>query len=125
MERKFTQTIKQLDNVGAGTTTGPIDVRSFRFMIISAAPSTGGNFTLRVLGSVQDDVDFGSAASITNQWEEIDLVSIRTGASAGTSVLINDEELYEVNANALTKIAIEVSAFTGTGTVWTKLFDAQ
>lgn len=122
-----------ITSTGTGTHTmvlksKVLDVEDFKNVILNFNTAGSGNFTAKLQGSIQDDVDFESAASATNRWDYIQMVDLQDGSTiagdTGFAVTgTDDNRILEANVNGLKWICIDITSWTaGTLTVGAALY---
>ena len=130
VERKYTKSVTLLDAETSTGVGGIMNVAACRFVTLAISGDNTANLTVQIQGSIQDDVDFSSAASPANQWDYVSVIDLEPGTPlAGATGIVfsgDDTKLVEVNANGLTKLTANLTARTG-GDVTVKAvqFDAQ
>ena len=99
-------------------------VRDFRHVSLAITASSSPTLTVRILGSVAEEMpDFSSAASETNQWKYVQTKNLEDGSTIDGDTGVNfagtaGTENVEVNTNNLRWLAVEVSGHSaGTVTV--------
>ena len=104
------------DDVKSLSYTGGL--RHFVFSVHADANTTA---TIRVKGSASEECpDFSGASSSTNDWgyiafRELETADLKAGS---TGIALSDttiHKLYEVECNALSHLAFDVSSFVGDG----------
>jgi len=102
---------------GAGTA---FNVAKYRHVVLSFATDGGGDaaLTVKFQGSIQEAKPaFGSAASVTNHWDYIQVVDLQDGSgiNGDTGIAVagaDDYRLVEMNVNGLNWINANVTART-------------
>jgi len=111
-----------ITDTGTGTHTSVlkskvVSVSDFGNANLSLHTANSANFTAKLQGSTQDDVDFESAASATNRWDYIQIVDLEDGATvdgdtgfapAGT----DDFREFAVNVDGLRLLCIDITSWT-------------
>lgn len=128
MRTSVEQTI--LDAKWATGVWNSILVEDFKNIALSFATDGGGDaaLTVKFQWSIQDNVDFSAAQSVTNMWDYIEVVDLEDGTvidgDTGISVATADDyRLFEMNTWVLKWINAHVSARTEWEvTIKTKLF---
>jgi hypothetical protein len=98
---------------GVGTTQ---DVSDYRHIILMVATASSANLTVKFQGSAEGSAPaFGSAQSVTNHWDYIEIKDLQDGSAidgdAGISVAGTDDvRLFEVNTNGLRWFNASVTA---------------
>lgn len=107
-------------------------VDDFSHAVLSVATDGGGTaaLTVKFQGSVQADAPtFSNAKSVTNHFDEIEVVDLEDGShidgDVGFSVAgADDYRLFELNINALRWLCATVSGYSaGSVTVKVRLFN--
>ena len=99
-----------------------INTKAYRIVTLSVGVDATADLTLQVKGATEShqttDVDLTAAQGLSNRWDYI-LVKDRqddAGIKGDDGLVFTgvgaDSRLVEVNANALDKIALEVSGYT-------------
>ena len=115
-ERLFTITPQPILTAKGATGFGTkMEVKSFQHVVIDFGTSGNTNATVKLQGSIQENVDFTAAASATNRWDYISFVNLQTGAAvAGDTGLAwtgtDAMEIIEANCSGLYFVNIQVSA---------------
>jgi hypothetical protein len=117
------------DAVATVANSAKIDVKDYMHVNLCVIGTDTASFTLKVKGSDQEDVDFSAAASKINRWAYVECINladrtdIRKG-SVGIVIAANSVGLYEINANGLAKVTIEVSSWTsGKASVYSRKYN--
>lgn len=94
-----------------------IDVEDYEHIMLSLHTDNSANFTVKLQGSNQDDVNFENAASATNRWDYIQNVDLEDAANldgdtgfAPTGT--DDNREWEVNVNGFKWICLDVTSWT-------------
>ncbi len=119
-----------LDAKAATGIGNSILVQDFQHVVFSYATGGGGTaaLTVKFQGSIQDNIDFNAAQSVTNMWDYIEVIDLNTGTAidgdTGVAVATTDDyRLFEANVSGLKYINASVTARTaGNITVKAKLF---
>ena len=113
-----------ITDAGTGTHTlhlksRVIDVQDFRHATLSWSTANSANFTTKVQGSRQEDVNFENAASATNRWDYIQVVDNEDGSTIdgdtgiSPSVAATDESReFAINVDGLRWICLDVTSWT-------------
>jgi hypothetical protein len=109
-------------DAGTGTHTAVLKSRKilvadFRDCNLSLHTANSANFTVKLQGSTQDDVDFESAASATNRWDYIQLVDLESGATVDgdTGVApagVDDDREFAINVDGLVWVCMDITSWT-------------
>lgn len=100
---------------GAGT---KIDVGLYRGVACAMDTERTSSYTLKFAGSLSDTApDFNSAASVSNQWDYIEVVDVEDGNTIDgdtglTYVNQEDHRMFEVNTNRLNWLTAILSSVT-------------
>lgn len=92
-----------------------------RHVVFSVHADASTTATIRVKGSAsQDCPDFSAASSSSNDWgyvafRELETSDLKAGSTGIALSATTIHKLYEVESNALTHIAFDVSSFSGDG----------
>lgn len=92
-----------------------------RHVVFSVHADASTTATIRVKGSAsQDCPDFSAASSSSNDWGYVAFRELETSdlKAGSTGIALSDttiHKIYEVECNALTHIAFDVSSFSGDG----------
>jgi len=98
---------------GAGTA---LDVSNYRHIVLAVATAGNANLTAKVQGSVsKDEPTWGSAQSVTNHWDYIQIKDLEDASALDGDVGIaltgsDDVRLFEVNVNGLRWVNLVVTA---------------
>lgn len=123
-----------LTNVVAASVGLAPEVSDFRHIQLQIAATTASSAgaTIKVYGSYSElQPDFGSAASLSNQYFPVSIKNLDTVAniSGSTGITLGPSETlvngYMVNTDALKWLAVVVSSVTGTVDISVRLFAAQ
>ena len=122
-----------LDAKGATGVGSTVDCTDYRFAVVSLATDGGGDadLTVQFQGAITGDVAivagssdpgstvvsaplFGSAQSVTNMWDYIEVIDLEDGTAydgdTGIVVSGDDYRLFQVNTDGLKYFNAEVSA---------------
>jgi hypothetical protein len=109
-------------DAGTGTHTAVLKSRKiliadFRNANLSIHTANSANFTVKLQGSTQDDVDFESAASATNRWDYIQMVDLQSGATVDGDTGVapagsDDDREFAVNADGLRWLCLDITSWT-------------
>lgn len=104
------------------------DYRHKEIVIATAGIGAGESVLLKVKGSFEEEApSFGSAASISNIWDYIQVIDLEDGSAieGDTGITIseaNDVKFFSINIDGLAWVCVELVTVTGTGiTVTAKL----
>lgn len=102
---------------GIGTTMDVTDYRTITVSIAAIGVTGGDGVTIKCQGSIQNDVAFGSTASATNAWDNIQMIKLLDATAVdgddGLALTADLVGLYEINTNGLTRLNFILSAITG------------
>lgn len=116
----FYQNYKIEKQTEAGVITIPA-VADSQHLIIAVHADANTTATIKFQGSAQEAVPaFGSAASSSNSWayvafRNLGTASLVAGATGVTISNTTHHQLYEVEANGLTHLGIELTSVSGDG----------
>lgn len=97
------------------------DISDYRHIVFSIHADASTTATIRVKGSAMKAVpDFGSASSASNDWgyiafRELETADLKAGSTGVSITTTTIHKVYEVECNALTHAAIDVSSISGDG----------
>jgi len=101
----------------AGTGTGlALKVEDFQHILLTLSSASSANFTIKFQASNSDTCPaFGSAQSVTNRWDYIQVKDLQSGTAIGgdTGVAFSgtdDVRLFEVNSSGQTWICATITA---------------
>jgi hypothetical protein len=129
-----TRDTKEYTVLSAAAATGAgnaLAIEDFKNAVFSFATNGGGTaaLTVKFQGSIQETCpNFGSAQSVTNHWDYIEVVDLQDGAAidgdTGVAVATADDyRLLEANINGLKWLCATVTARSaGSVTVKARLF---
>lgn len=111
-----------ITDTGTGTHTAVLKSRKilvsdFRNAQLSLHTANSANFTVKLQGSTQDDVDFESAASATNRWDYIQMVDLEDGATVDGDTGVapagsDDDREFAVNVDGLRWLCLDITTWT-------------
>ena len=93
----------------------------FRHFVFSVHADVATTAIIRIKGSTsQDAPDFDAPASSANDWgyiafRELETSDLKSGSGGIVLSLATLHKLYEVECNALSHVAFDVSSFSGDG----------
>ena len=99
----------------------------FRHFVFSVHADATTTATIRIKGSTsQEAPDFSASASSTNDWgyiafRELETADLKAGSTGIALSAATLHKIYEVECNALTHVAFDVSSFSGDGVSITAL----
>lgn len=105
---------------GAGTVIIP-NVADSRHLIIAVHADANTTATIKFQGSAQEAVPaFGSAASSSNSWAYVAFRNLGTASlvAGATGIVISNtthHQIYEIEANGLAHLGIELTSVSGDG----------
>jgi len=107
-----------LNAVASASTGTALLVQDYRHLILALDTANSANFTVKVQGSIQEDLpDFSAAQSVSNRWDYVQIKDLEDGtsvdgdlgvAAAGT----DDHRMFEINTNGLRWICATITAYT-------------
>lgn len=108
---------------GAGTTLTVSNTKTLTLWVGAAGMGAGDTVTIKVQGTVGHAVPtWGSAQSVTNIWDYIQIVDLEDGSNVDGDTGItfadaNDVRQFEINTNGLRHITCNITANSDTANV--------
>ena len=131
MYSRATPEAKILDAKAATGIGTPQQIQDFRHLVLALHTSGSANFTVKIQGSISEDMpDFSAAQSVSNQWDYVQIKDLQNGSSIGGDTGVaaagtDDHRLFEVNTNGLRWLCAEITAYAaGEVTLYVKPFRA-
>jgi len=99
-----------------------INCEDFRHAALSWHTADSANFTTKVQGSRQEDVDFEAAASDSNRWDYIQVINNEDGSTVDgdtgispTVATTDDDFEFAINVDGIKRLCLDVSTWTAGG----------
>lgn len=93
-----------------------IFIGSYRHNELNLDFSNSPAMTIKVQGSIQEDVDFNASRSAGNRWDYVEIVDLEDGSTidgdTGITVAAADHRNLEVNINGLQMLTVVVTSWT-------------
>ena len=107
-----------LNAVASASTGTALLVQDYIHLVIALDTANNANFTVKIQGSIQEDLpDFSAAQSASNQWGYIQIKDLEDESPFNGSVGVSaagtdDHRMFEINENGLRWVCATITAYT-------------